>query len=315
MRFPTDGEITLTYTINDGSDNILILEEPYEITIVVSGVNDNDSVFGPESVMWNDSHAGITEDDNDDFAIMVQERTSDGRGVAATTVLANLEASDFDGDTLTYSVANGPTIDINGTETQIFTIANDNELILNVALDYETATSYTITLVATDEGDKTGTQQVTINVGLLDEDDATFEITSTRDVAVPVVGDILEVARATKNGDDLDGNGATAPTYKWFRYINGDDITVAANRNIIANATGMTYMLADADIGNRIGVLVEYTDGGGHEESLPFAAPLTADVADDFAVDASSLVGTAMQYNPSHSGYLRHFHLRNRRRK
>ena len=275
---PEDISISLTITATDTltpTDGLTGFGSA-EIEIMLQ--NKNNPVFGTGSVMWNANHAGITEDDNDEFAIMVQERTSDGRGVAATTVLANLEASDLDGDTLTYSVANGPTIDINGTETQIFTIDNDNELILNAALDYETATSYTITLVATDEDGETGTQQVTINVGPLDEDDATFEITSTGNVAIPVVGDILEVARATENGDDLDGNGATAPTYKWFRYTNGDDITVAANRNIIANATGTTYMLADADIGNRIGVLVEYTDGGGHEESLPFVAPLTADV-------------------------------------
>jgi len=69
---------------------------------------------------------------------------------------------------------------------------------------------------------------------------------------------------------DLDGLGTFS--YQWQR-IGGVDIT---------GANGETYMLVQADVGNRLNVIVSFVDGGGaSESSVSVATSLIANINDD----------------------------------
>ena len=246
-------------------------------------------------------------------------RTIDENSTGTLAVISLIDPDTRPLTNLILSIDTGSPTDRNGAA--IFTLVNTGGTAVlsinpNAELDYEhtglngieifrdadnneIGRGYTLTLVVTDPANNNppGVHRVTINVAPVDEGDAVFEITSDGNLAAPAVGDELTVAKTT---DDPDGNPVAPNTfsYKWFRYTDGADITVAANRTIIANEIGTTYELQGDDAGNRIGVLVEYTDAGGHTESLPFAAPLTADVVSDFEVTGGTM-GTAEQYDTS----------------
>ena len=94
-------------------------------------------------------------------AVTVTENGSSG------TDIATVFAEDPDGDTVTYSITSGDS----GNK---FTINSSTGLIETAAaLDYETATSHTLTITATDEHGLTTTTTQTINVGD-DTSDNTF---------------------------------------------------------------------------------------------------------------------------------------------
>ncbi len=99
-----------------------------------------------------------------------------------------------------------------------------------------------------------------------------------RIVGVPTRGG--EIAADTR--DIADGDGVGVLAYQWFR----GDVAVAG-------ATGSTYRLATADLGQAIRVVVSYTDGHGHLESL--ASEPSAAVADDRApIGTPRVVGSAV---------------------
>ena len=271
-----------------------------QIAMRIGNVNDENPGFG--NIVWIPGATTATTTDPTEANTM---RTLAEDSTA--TQLAIFTLTDGDAPSIALSTlmveidASGNPTDENGVA--LFTFVRDGNsgvLALNSAadLDYEHMTSHDLVLVVTDGANTPGVHRVTINVAPVDEGDAVFAITSDNtDLSAPAVGDELTVAKTT---DDPDGNPVAPNTfsYKWFRYTDGADITVAANRTIIANEIGTTYELQGDDAGNRIGVLVEYTDAGGHTESLPFAAPLTADVASDFEVTGGTS-GMADQYDAS----------------
>ncbi len=92
-------------------------------------------------------------------------RTIDENGTSGTDV-ARVHAEDLEGDSITYSITAGNT-------DNKFTINSSNGLIETAgALDYETTSSYTLTVTATDEHSATGTTTITVNVGNDTSDDS-----------------------------------------------------------------------------------------------------------------------------------------------
>ena len=93
-------------------------------------------------------------------------RSIDENGSSGTDV-ARVHAEDLEGDAITYSITGGNT-------DNKFTINSSNGLIETAgALDYETTSSYTLTVTATDEHNATGTTTITVNVGNDTSDDPT----------------------------------------------------------------------------------------------------------------------------------------------
>ena len=89
-------------------------------------------------------------------------RTIDENGSSGTDV-AKVHAEDLEGDSITYSITAGNT-------NSKFTIGSSTGLIETAgALDYETTSSYTLTITATDEHSATDTTTITVNVGDVNE--------------------------------------------------------------------------------------------------------------------------------------------------
>ena len=92
------------------------------------------------------------------FDVMVQNQFV-AESTPIGTILPNVVATDADaGDTLDYSIASG-------NDARLFAIDADNgQITLVGALDYETATSHTLTIKVTDSGGLTDTAEIVINV-------------------------------------------------------------------------------------------------------------------------------------------------------
>ena len=118
--------------------------------------------------------------------------------------------------------------------------------------DHEGKDNYSFTVVATSGALSSVTQDVTIEVTNIDEGNASFVVTSDRDINAAVAGDVLTVGLRSS---DPDGDGAF--TYQWHR--DGVDI---------AGATGASYTITEADRGNGLYVAVRYTDGSGTDETV-----------------------------------------------
>ena len=115
---------------------------------------------------------------------------------------------------------------------------------------------------------------------LVNDGPAAFSISGT-----PAVGNTLS---ATTSSPDPDGNGAF--TYSW--QSSSDSISWSSVGTNIAS-----YLVASADQGKQLRLVVSYTDGEGFSESVTTAAgsvPLVNDGAAIFAISGTPAVGNTL---------------------
>ena len=170
---------------------------------------------------------------------------------ATSGAVGMVTATDPDsGDTVTYSVG--------GTDATEF----DEDFSLNAAngvitvktgatIDYETKSSYAVTITATDTSERTDTIDVTVNVN--NRDDA-GEVTLS--AVTPVLG-----RQITASLTDPDG-GVTSESWRWSR---GSSRTGAFTN--ISGANSASYTPAQADVGRFLRARVTYTDAQGADKS------------------------------------------------
>ena len=129
LDYETQNAYSIVLTVSDGR-----VTDTITVTINISNVNEA-PVFAVSS---STTHT-------------VAENTAAGENIGSP-----MSATDDDGDTLSYSLS--------GTDAGKFSIDSTNgQLRTNAPLDYETKTSYTVTITASDSTDST-TITVTINV-------------------------------------------------------------------------------------------------------------------------------------------------------
>ena len=184
----------------------------------------------------------------------VDENTRAGQNIGAPVA-----AEDPERDALTYSLT--------GTDAAAFTIITSNgQIRTKDALDFETRSSYQVTVEVHDRKDGTGaastaiddTQDVTITVVNLDEP-GTVTLTSetaTIQARVPVT--------ATLEDDDIPTN----VTWQWSR--SQSSTSGWAN---IAGETLATFTPADTDEGNYIRATASYDDGEGTGKTAEKVSP------------------------------------------
>ena len=188
-------------------------------------------------------------------------------------------ATDADGDTVFYSLANGTdaSFDINSATGQLSTTAE---------LDYETAMSYTITVQVTDNEDATGgldpavdaTHAVTINVANEDESG-----TVSLSAQPAVVG--IEL---TAELDDPDGGLATM-AWQWA----SSNVMVGPFTDIMG-ATNAAYTPVEGDNGKYLQATARYTDGEGTDKMAMSDPQLVVTYsAPAFAADAANTIEVA----------------------
>ena len=275
------------------------------IVISIGNVDDADPVFNDTHITWNVGALNIRGVDSNTIAVF--EYVVDGTttsGAPAGRKLADLAASDPDtSGALTYGIDNGP--QIGGVD--IFEIggANNDELLLKTALDYEAAEDlgggnrgYTLTLTVSDGrmGVNPVSHEVTIRVLNADEGKAVFApLTSDGDLSAPAVGDELTF-NPTPTTADPDGNPVAPNTFTRTWYRENPDGT---GLDTITNASD-TYTITSADVGKIVGVIVNYIDGGGTEYlgTAGVRVELANVVVSDFEVTGGAM-GTAEQYDTS----------------
>ena len=203
------------------------------------------------------------------------ENTEVGTG----TVIYDADGT-FDAVAIVWSLKSDQSDDAN-----LFNINRDNGAVTFKAAttpDAEAKDSYSFTVVATSGALASVEQAVTIAVTNIDEGNASFVVTSDRDINAAVAGDVLTVALRSS---DPDGDGAF--TYQWYR--DGVDI---------AGATGVSYTIPEDYDGNSIYVVVRYTDGSGADETITASGiivPVPADNDDDASEDPVNITYTMTQ--------------------
>ncbi len=162
--------VTVTATDPSGaSDSIAV-------TINVTDVNDPATIIAPGTGGGNNAPT---------FGASSASRSVAENTAAGTAIGAPVMATDADGDSLTYSVS--------GADASSFTIgASTGQLMTSAALDYETKSSYTVTVAASD-GTASATISVTISV--TDADEAGFDLngngTIERNEVITAIGSYL----------------------------------------------------------------------------------------------------------------------------
>jgi Ca2+-binding RTX toxin-like protein len=153
------------YELTDDADGRFELAEVDGNVVVVTtaGLNHEADDTHTISVAVDDGTFDLTEtftvnvaDVNEAPSALSISKRSAKENLAVGAVVAVLSATDVDGDTLTYSLASNP-----GNYFRI----EGNKVVLNKALDFESAESHLIKLLAEDGGGLTTNLDVTISVG------------------------------------------------------------------------------------------------------------------------------------------------------
>ena len=167
------------------------------------------------------------------------------------TAVATYAATDTESNTITWGLT--------GTDAGLFTINPTSGLLtFNSSPDYETKSTYAVTVQATEtDGDPsnlTGELAVTITVSNVEEEG----------VIGPITG-AVQVGRELTAGEVTDPDGSVVVT--------GHAWQDAADNSAISGATdAATYTLVATDAGKTIQVMVTYTDGHAAGKTITSAA-------------------------------------------
>ena len=142
LDYETKTSYTLTITVSDSK-----LTDTIDVTINITDVNERQPQIVKSAPVFTEGTSTT--------------RTVAENTVSGTNIGSAIAATDADNDTLTYS--------LEGTDAAAFSIVNTSgQLQTKAALDYETKSSYSVTITVSD-GTLTDTISVTINVTDLDE--------------------------------------------------------------------------------------------------------------------------------------------------
>ena len=180
-----------------------------------------------------------------------------GRDENGDTTVATYTATDAESDTITWSVT--------GADAGFFTIAADpgnanlGVLTFNTVPDFETQSTYSVTIVATDDGELSMFSERAVTVTLENVDE------------IGTIGTIDGVAQV--------GMTLTAPLAADITDPDGSVVVTGHSWNGTGTTTAATYVVVAGDLNNTITVTVTYTDGQGTGKMLPTAATSAVEAA------------------------------------
>ena len=151
------------------------------------------------------------------------EATAFAENTAKGATIATASAKDEDSDTITYSLA--------GTGSENFAIDADGKVTLASDLDYETTTSYEITIIASD-GSTSSKETITINVS--DVAEFALALSSTTPAVNEGVSTGTQVATSTLTQQD-----SASVTYSLSG--TGSDKFAISSSGVITTAAAMDY--------------------------------------------------------------------------
>ena len=232
LDYETQTSYTVTITVSDTK-----LTDTIDVTISVTNVNEAPS-FATNTA-----------------TLSIAENTGSGENIGAAVVATDPDAD----DTLTYTLG--------GTDADSFSIVNTSgQLRTNVALDYETKDSYSVTVTATDGGNLSDTTIVTITVTNVNEAPSFTEgSTATRAIAENTASDTDIGAAFTAT--DVDANttltytlGGTDAASFSINGTNGQLKTKAALDYEAKSSYSVTITVSDTELTDTIDVTINVTD-------------------------------------------------------
>ena len=213
-------------------------------------VEADENMYLQATVMYTDGHGSSKSEmavsanavntvpafDADTATRSVDENTAAGENIGGPVMAA-------DDDTLTYTLS--------GTDESSFVIDESTGQLMTMAnLDYETKTTYIVTVTATDTSEATDSVIVTITVTNVDED-GTVTLSSETKVGVAITATLV----------DVDG-GTTGTTWQW-----ASSDAIDGTYTNIAGATLESYTPVEADENMYLRATAMYTDGHGSGKS------------------------------------------------
>ncbi len=178
--------------------------------------------------------------------------------VTETDVLADLDVSDPDGDTLAYEIDGSPHNPFQVTDGQVKLKAGET-------LDYETATSYDLDVRVRDGKDANGDA----DTGWDDEISITIEVTNVDEAGTVTLGSNNPEVNTALSASLTDPDGSvTELAWQWQKADTAD----AATWTDISGATAASYTPVDGDAGKFIRAQASYDDGEGDDKTAVGAA-------------------------------------------
>ena len=234
LDFETKAMYSVTVSVSDkkdaGGNADTAVDDTIDVTISVTNANDQPA-FSTDTATRS-----------------VAENTGAGEDIGAP-----VEATDDDdGDALTYSISGG-------TDASSFEIvAASGQLQTRSALDFETKSSYSVTVSVSDSKDATGNADTAAD----DTIDVTISVTNTDEAgALSVPGTPRVDSALSASLSDPDG-AVTSVTWTWES--SSDD---GNTWTTIAGATTASYTPVATDLGRQLRVTAAYTDPQGSGKS------------------------------------------------
>ena len=271
LDYETKTSYAVTITVSDGNDGT------DSINVVVS-VTDVDETLSNNEPVSNEDNSAPVFAEGSSTTRSVAEGTGSGVDIGAA-----VSATDPDNDTLTYSLG--------GTDVSSFSINSTNgQLRTSAALDYETKTSYTVTITVSDGNDGTDSINVVISVTDVDETPSNNEPVSNEDNSAPV---FTEGSSTTRSVPENTGSGvdigsavsATDPDNDTLTYslggtdaasfsinsTNGQIRTSAVLNYETKSSYSVSVSVSDGALTDTISVTINITD---IDETAPNRAPV-----------------------------------------
>ncbi len=252
LDYETKTNYSITITADDGNDS----RASINVTINVADIDEQPVNEEPEN------EEPINEQPENNVPVFT-EGSSTTRSIAENTDISTyfgtpIAAIDPDGDTLTYS--------LNGTDAEAFTVdSTTGQLQTSATLDYETKSSYSVTITASDGKGGITSIDVTINVTDIDETPVNTPINEQPENSAPAFTEGSSTTRSIPENTDSGVNigtpvTATGANGNTFIYsLAGDD----ADAFSINSRTGqiMTKAALDYETKSTYKVIVNVSGG------------------------------------------------------
>ena len=192
---------------------------------------------------------------------------------AGTLVGGPITATDPNGNDLSYSDS--------GTDAASFTVDDQGQLRTSASFNYETKSSYSVTITATDPDGATGSIVVTVNVTNVDEDGMVRLSPTQPSIGTPITATVT----------DPDGTPAGV-TWQWsYSTMMGGTVTPYPGE------TTATITPQEADLNRYLRVTVSYNDVHGSQtlsKTTDSAVTAVADQLGMVSLSMAPVVGTAV---------------------